>query len=374
MAIEGEDFIDETGEWSQDAASSAKPTPTKGKTTGSLRGGPPLHSRVIRWTMLESRRALLEGRSRLSDGAVRLATVIAERFNHRTNATLTTYMALAADLGKPISQRDAKRGVQSIGRLVAELKKAGAFREVKRDHRSGRHVRFAFSNEVLDAPNLDLMPFVPVVEWPGIPSRSEGMVAGSPSPGEEYPLAARRISPHPEVSIPASSQGPTSGSTSVQPIPLLRRGATTPSPVEPSPLHSTSTATPEDDGLRNAEIVRKVVGEVVREGTALAVTPGTPPNWPAKLAQVWKATRGFLDVGRFGKLRPLIHDPGLGFATVEAALRRYLAETTHPSPNPQHFAGEINRWLPDGPGEAKSGAKPSAFAAAARAFLAGDRL
>lgn len=148
-------------------------------------------------------------------------------------------------------------------------------------------------------------------------------------------------------------------------------------PTTSSPRSEASPPRPEDP-LPFAE-----VGDHPREGSALilcveaeaiagpavaaAVRKG---GWPARLARVWEA-RGFLSPKRFGVLKPAVDR--LGVETVEAALRRYLAHTTHPSPSPPHFAGEINCWLSHSTGEGDTALKRSPSMQAMQAFLSGDR-
>jgi hypothetical protein len=125
------------------------------------------------------------------------------------------------------------------------------------------------------------------------------------------------------------------------------------------------------------------VGDHPREGCALipwteagaiagpaVAAAGWRGGWPTRLARIWEA-RGFLSPKRFGVLKPAVDR--LGVEAVEAALRRYLAHTTHPSPSPAHFAGEINCWLSYGAGEGDTVLKRSPSMQAMQAFLSGDR-
>jgi hypothetical protein len=93
-------------------------------------------------------------------------------------------------------------------------------------------------------------------------------------------------------------------------------------------------------------------------------------GWPARLAALWLEVRGYKSPGEFGRT---CHEAirAHGNEMIEAALRRYLAGTSHPSPSPGHFAGEVKRWLPGGQGEMDTKARRSATATALEGFLEG---
>ena len=114
------------------------------------------------------------GERRLSSDAPLLLVLLADRYNPADHATTTTYPALASDLGRPVTARDVRHGVQSVGRFVRELRQAGAITVERRNRQAGneaiapfaRFMRFTFTDAVFDAPNLDGFPYAP-----SLPSR-----------------------------------------------------------------------------------------------------------------------------------------------------------------------------------------------------------
>lgn len=94
---------------------------------------------------------------------------------------------------------------------------------------------------------------------------------------------------------------------------------------------------------------------------AVAVTPPVPPKprgnpTVAACCDIWNERYGKKTAvgGKIaGAIAPLLDS--YTHEEITGALRRYLAETTHPAPSPGDFREHLKDWLPDGKGAGRSG-------------------
>lgn len=167
------------------------------------------------------------------------------------------------------------------------------------------------------------------------------VVAGGCQEGQAHPCRQRQAPPDTSVSRTHTKNShkrthPPSGAT-----------ASPPRPRQASLLGSGNDST-----TKGSALARVVNAEVVATGERVG------GGWPARLSTVWREMKGHKSPGEFGRTcREVVREHG--GEVIAEALRRYLAGTSHPSPSPGHFAGEVKRWLPGGAGEAKG--KPSPF-------------